>query len=77
MPPGLMRRGKRPREAGAAWMWARGEMGLWPPSGGASGGASSGTVMEWEAGEGEAEVGMTEEETRGLVDALRGMEDRA
>ncbi|KAK8864124.1 hypothetical protein IAR55_001370 [Kwoniella newhampshirensis] len=28
--PGLMRKGKKPRDAGEAWMWASGTVGVWP-----------------------------------------------
>ncbi|KAL7422091.1 hypothetical protein Q5752_002734 [Cryptotrichosporon argae] len=33
MPRGYMRRGKRPRKEGEAWMWATGEVGKWPEPG--------------------------------------------
>ncbi len=60
MPGSLMQVGRNPRDGGEEWMWATGEVGVWP---------ESGNVEERDTAIGEE--GWKEEETRGLVDALQ------
>ncbi|GFZ50458.1 hypothetical protein JCM24511_08215 [Saitozyma sp. JCM 24511] len=51
MPGGMVRRGRRPREGGEAWMWRSGVVGVWPGEGGAGVGGSGDGMGGRELGE--------------------------
>jgi len=71
MPRSLTRRGRNPRGQGEGWMWATGEVGLWPDAGQPE---QAGFEEDGIGDEVVGQEGWRDEETRGLVNVLQGIQ---